>query len=145
MKRTIRQALESDLAFIFSTWLRSYKHDSPLTWMIHSDTFFKGHQAYLERLLSRPGIEALVSCNSEDPSHIFGWLVWEKPTLVHFVYVKRALRREGVASELLRKTGLPEDLHGCEISHFTNSAKNLMDLGVVRPTFNPYGGNDGTR
>lgn len=137
MKRTIRKAVEGDIEFIFSTWLRSYRHDSPLTRLIHSDTFFHGHQKLVEKLLVRPKVRVHVCCDEADPNHIFGWSATEENTL-HFIYVKKPLRREGVGSELLAFSGLPEKIKGCEISHLTNTAWSLLKENKWEAEFNPY-------
>ena len=47
----------------------------------------------------------LVAANPELPRHIYGFLISEAP-FVHFIYVDEPVRRIGIASLLLHKSGL---------------------------------------
>jgi hypothetical protein len=138
LKVQIRKPLEGDIGFIFSTWLKSYRHDSPLTWPIRQDVFFDQHEQLVKRLFQRPNVMIAVSCDESDPALIFGYLVIEKPNTVHFCYVKKSLRRYGIMAKLLEEFDIPKDLEGWAYSHLTNSTQTLWKEGKWKGVFNPY-------
>lgn len=135
---SIRRATEPDTNFIFATWLNCYKHDSPMTRRIYSRKFFPGHQKVLEAIFLRKGSEVWVSCNDEDPNHIFGFLSIERPNILHFVYVKEQLRHFGQATKLYAAAKVPMDLDGWDFTHLTNRFYALLTDGKIKGAFNPY-------
>lgn len=122
-----------DLNFILSTWLRCYRYNSHTVNRVPSRVFYAEHQKFIERLLKKS--TALIAVMKEDPSVILGYLVSE-PNTLHFCYVKKACRGEGIGRQLLKDSGF--DLsRETEFSHFTTE----MDAICRKfPTliFNPY-------
>lgn len=60
-------------------------------------------------LILRPGTKVRVAFNNQKPSQIFGFLCFEEgytTPVIHYVYVKQALRRRGVASVLMDDAGI---------------------------------------
>lgn len=139
MKKTIRPATKEDIPFVFSTWLRGYKfNNQEMTWPIHTSTYYQHHQKVLEHVLVRPGVEVLVCCDGDDPWHIFGYLVLERPNIVHWIFVKKGLRDFTVARMLLKAAQIPESLEGFEFSHFVRAVKVLWKSRRLKGTYNPY-------
>lgn len=42
----------------------------------------------------------------EDPNFVLGWLCWERPNFLHYVYTRDTFRGQGVAHVLLARTPL---------------------------------------
>lgn len=82
--------------FVVASWRRSYA-DSPFARMM-GDAYREGHEALIKHLLAR--FPVLVACDPEDHETIWGWAC-TGPGAVHYVYVKRKLRRQGVARRLV--------------------------------------------
>jgi hypothetical protein len=50
----------------------------------------------------------LIACNKDDPHKIIGWAVYafaRKVPVIHYCYVRREMRRSGVAHRLLADIG----------------------------------------
>lgn len=113
----LRPANTEDLAFIFSTWLKGYRYNSPAVMHIPTDTFYRQHHAVVAALLQRSTV--IVACLPEDENVIIGFAVVEAttPACIHWVYVKSAWRRMGAATALLAHL----DVNACVHSHWTEA------------------------
>lgn len=129
----IRDAGQDDLPFIFATWLRSYRHSSQFAKKISNDVYFAYHHAAIERILSRGGAVKIASMIG-DPNVILGYAVVEMQegkTVAHYVYVKKAFRKMGIASRLYK----PEN--GDLFTHLTDDITWALVKyeGLI---YNPY-------
>ena len=132
----IRPADVGDVAFVCATWKNSHWRESPWASRLRWAVYAPQHERVIRRLLSRSSV--LVACDPTDEAEILGDLVFEPSVpAVHFAYVKPAFRRAGVATALVKASGLPEGLAGVRITHATRawfSAPPLVKDGVtVRP------------
>lgn len=130
---SIRQGVVDDAAFIFSTWLRSYAGSSYFARKIPRKTFFAYHHQIIERIIAR-NATVLVATPEDDPSTILGYLVHEGPVL-HYIYTKGPFRRLGIASRLIKESGL--DLNKSQFTHWTYDADDLLPLWPGL-SYNPY-------
>lgn len=100
-----RPAVEGDVRFILSSWLRSHRV-APLARAWTNTVYYRVWQAVARRLMDRAtsgDVVVLVACNSEYPDQVFGWAAYEQRRhLLHYVYVKFPFRRNGIARELLK-------------------------------------------
>jgi len=97
-----RPAAPADEAFIFSTWLKSYKHSSRFAQPITPKIFFARHHKIVERILAMPQTQVIVCASKEDQNTILGYLAFTagpRP-IVHFCYVKVPFRKMGIAKGL---------------------------------------------
>lgn len=131
----VRQAKSDDVNFIYSTWLRCYKHDSPLTKYTKREVFFEAHQKLLDKILTKKEIKVAVAVSKDDDDLIFGFLAYE-PKIIHFVYVKEPFRKEGIARKLIESQGI--DPNECKASHLTYSLLDLWTAKKITTEFNPY-------
>lgn len=144
----IRAATQADRPLIFATWLRAYRHGSHFPRRIPDAVFFEEHHSVIEELLERSDVR--VAFPSGEPEVILGWSVVEvlepkadgeaAPVAVHFVYVKPAFRRAGVARSLLAHVDRLEQAGSPVLySHETFPLKlDRIAAHVDRWTFNPY-------
>ncbi len=113
---------QTDTNFVYSTWLRNYKHSSYFAKRIKPSVFFAGHHAVLNHLLAKPAMRLSVACDKNDPETIWGWLACEPSnlmqTVVHFMFVKDAFRKMGIARTLLNAAGV-FDLNKTRFTHWT--------------------------
>jgi hypothetical protein len=97
----------NDESFIFASWLNAYRSHSQFARNITDTTFFDRHHKVIERILK--DAKALVCVDSTHPDTILGYLVYqwfgERP-LIHFIYVKMAFRKMGLANQMLSKAGI---------------------------------------
>lgn len=120
----IRPALEADVAFIFSTWLRSYR-DSVFAANISTTVYYAEHHKVVEKLLKSS--EVYVACAADDISELYGYICAQKVDgilVVHYAYVKHSFRHLGIGGQLLGV--LEYDPAKASIyTHLTKTARSL--------------------
>lgn len=126
----LRDGVADDHNFVKQTWLKCYRH-SAFARAIRDSVFFRFHHPIVERILERPGTSVRVACLPDAPEVILGYLVHEGG-VVHWVYVKGAFRRLGIASRLAEN--LPPDF---SFTHRTTEAEPLLRK-YPHATYNPY-------
>lgn len=138
----VREAIESDHACIYATWLNSYRHNSSFAARIGNSVYFASQHSVIERLLERGRV--LVATIEEDPDVILGWCCYEPhndeiegleiPAVIHYVYVKPNFRKSGVAKSLLDGARLD----GAMYTHETNAVASFLRPKMRKMVFNPY-------
>ena len=104
----LRQLRSGDLPLIYNSWLRSFKKQNDVDqnglpgWM-----YWRYYHEKIEETLARA--ETRVLCAEAEPDIIFGWICFEHAptfTVVHYLYVKNAFRKIGLARRLVGGAGL---------------------------------------
>lgn len=101
--RLLRIATANDYPLIYATWLRSQYYGN--TWFkeIEQNTFYDNYKKIVLQRLTSSTI--VISCLESDPDVILGYAVMSlDETVLHWVYVKRAWRRFGIAKEMVPET-----------------------------------------
>ncbi len=90
---TIRMGKPDDLAFVVDSWT---KH-------AFRGTRMRTATAHVRELLARDGSRLIVAHVVDDPDAILGWAATEdgRPACLHYVYVRSAARRQGVAAAMM--------------------------------------------
>ena len=88
------------------------------------------HQSILKKILDHSLV--LVASDPEEDDHVFGYCVFEEDCL-HWIYVKKDLRRMGLGSYLISRSGLSGDV--LEVSHRTPALNHFRDRTFI---WNPY-------
>lgn len=105
----LRSGLPSDHPFVVDSWVKSYQsycltrdceHCGGAGRIYRGQRFLRGHKRLIREILARPATALLVACHPEDSDVILGWAVTEAG-VVHYVFVKRDVRRVGIAKALL--------------------------------------------
>lgn len=128
----VRPSTAGDLPFFFSATLRANYHYCPMNREIPQDVYYPEHKRVLERLLQRPTTCLHVACDGDDPGFIMGFALTE-PGVLHFTYVKKALRRFGVMRQLLAAADISLDT--AQVSHWTSDIAAMVKR---RRAYNPY-------
>lgn len=128
---TKRKYSASDLGFIFSTWMNALYygnrwkkdmapvHGAPIDLYGEMDEklFYQCYRKVIENILKKPNTQIRIVCLSDDYDSILGYSIFEPETL-HFVFVKEAWRKIGIAKELV-----PDDIlfitHLTKLGHYT--------------------------
>lgn len=128
MPMQIREAQQSDKAFILATWKRSYQDSPVMRWTQETEAGRSAYFAHMNRtcatLLDRS--KALVAANPVDSEHCFGWIVWQ-PDALHYCYVKRNYRRHHIAKRLLEAAGFGIDgpiVRPIVATHYTEAVRD---------------------
>jgi GNAT superfamily N-acetyltransferase len=131
-----RSFQEDDLNFILASWLNCYRFNSPITSRIRSSIYYKEHQEkIIDRLLKKASVGIHIAQLDDDPVTILGYIIVEKP-FIHFVYVKKSCRGEGIAKFLLKSAGF-DIAQPLEFSHYTYEIDSIRNK-YPNLYFNPY-------
>ncbi len=125
----IRGGRESDLPFIYSTWLKNLRYGNSWFEAIDQEVYYDVYHNVIEQVLASPGVTVKVACLRDDPEVILGYSVFKGPRL-DYVFVKSAWRGIGIA-KLLVPTNI------AVVSHLTKVGLALLRK---RPNikFNPF-------
>lgn len=105
-----RELVPGDVALVNDTWSKSFR-DSPWAGVIPNNMYHEVTRQTITGLMAR-GARFIVACRIDDPDQVLGWLCHEDVpggSAVHYLFVKGPYRRQGLASELLRRLGTPPD------------------------------------
>lgn len=100
----IRPVEAEDRPFILNSWLNSYFDGSSFARLIPRSVFFPFHKRLILSLLDRASVTGLVVTSKEDPELLYGYGIFEllpDYQVVHYLYVKRAFGKLGIASQLV--------------------------------------------
>lgn len=96
---SIRQAIPEDLNFVMATWLRGLYYGNPWFKEIKKDNFMAKYHDIITKVLSKETTRVKVAALIDDQNIILGYSVQE-PALLHWIFVKEAWRRMGIAKRL---------------------------------------------
>lgn len=122
----IRYAGKDDVAFITNSWLKSYRESHSVD-SIPNRVYYWYHHKILEQLLARSAV--VVLCNEEDPDQILAWACVEKLVdkvlVIHYLYVKHAFRKQGLARRLMGFLFDKEKPSAMFVTHWTRAAAGI--------------------
>lgn len=127
---SVRFANETDINFITSSWLKSFR-DGYFNATVGNRVYFDQHHRVLEKLLPRASV--LIACNEEKPDQIYGWLCFEvldRHLVLHYVYVKDPFRQMGLAQQMFDFVMKSQDLDLIQnrvlTTHQTRKSKDFI-------------------
>jgi len=125
----LRPATEADWSFITSAWLKSYRH-SEFASHVPPQIYFKSHHAIIDRI-KEAGAIFTIAAMADNPDVVLGFSCSQLATL-HYVYVKLAFRRIGLASRLVHP--------GVQtvVTHLTKAGAAFKASKLPRAIYNPY-------
>lgn len=98
----IRVAKLEDIPFIYSTWLRSYRHASQFARKITTNVFYEMHHKVIDRFIERGG-EVYIAHPAGEPDVILGYLCMDTvQPVAQYIYVKKPFRKMGIARALIK-------------------------------------------
>jgi GNAT superfamily N-acetyltransferase len=100
----IREGTPADYGFVVSSWLEANR-DAPMGGRYSgASTYRREHRRLIEIALRRSTLRIAHVLGA--PTALVGWAAYEEPTrIVHYVYVRRDMRRLGMATALLEPFG----------------------------------------
>lgn len=132
-----RPATEADLPFFFSSTLQSHYYSSSTNRHILPSVYYPQHKTVLEQLLRRPQIMLVIAALADSPEVIVGYALAEGSGTLHYVYVKKAFRRFGMAKSLME--ALRVDFNDLDVTHWTADASEIWRTKRwPNVRFNPY-------
>lgn len=136
----IRPAIPSDIPFIYSTWLKSFKYDSALGKSMRKSVFFESYREVIDNILDQSSVA--VACMQDDPNVIIGYIVYASyysfdHVILHYLFVKESFRKFGVAKSLTNVLDIQKPI---KFTHLTNQFKTLAYSSHLFASFiyNPF-------
>ena len=111
MALAYRAALDRDLKFVLYNWVASQKYE-PTAGLIPADDWREVMTPVFERILKRPGVKIFVAYDPDETDYtadLFGYIATEtghREPLVHYIFVKKNFRGEGMARGLFQIAGI---------------------------------------
>lgn len=127
----VRAAEKSDESFITFTFLRGLYYGDSWFSLIPRDIFMSNYKKVIQALIADPDIIIYIACLKEDPAVIIGYSILSLDAqTIHWVYVKKRWRNNGIAKALLPK-------FPTVITHLNAVGKTLMSK-FPNVIFNPF-------
>lgn len=136
---SIRKANADDIPFIYDTWKNSFRYDK-VTPGIRNFVFYPEQTAVMDMILAAKTTDVLVACKPDEQFVVFGYMVHQaKPPILHYIYVKEALQKLGIAKALFAAGFGPEigKTENLQCSHKTQKVSQLFSSND-RIIYNPY-------
>ena len=105
MEIAVCPAVVTDMPYIHQTWIRSYK-SAPHCRRMEIADYWCGQTVVIQRCLLESNVLVARMAGEDAPDTILGWACFAGDVL-HYVYVRKAFRNHGVASQLLAEAGNP--------------------------------------
>lgn len=128
---TIREVLPTDVDFIYTTWLKSYKAYSYFAKRIRNFVFYFWHHQVVEKILNKTNTRVLIACPKSETDVILGYLIYEvqdpvkyktdsedqKSNIIHYAFVKQEFRKLGIFNQIVKHADI--NLDKSYFSHWT--------------------------
>lgn len=125
----IRLYRDSDFNFVMATFLRGLYYGDSWFSLIPKDIFMAYYKQVVEALINKHVV--YIACLKEDQDVILGYsMVSKDETTLHWVFVKLAWRKQGIARSLVPST------ISC-VTHLTDLGRSLMSK-INNCVFNPF-------
>lgn len=135
MSVSYRQSKESDMNFIYATFLKSYRFSNPIARAQPKWDYYRNGSNELRKLFSSDG-KAIVACDESDEDLIIGFLIY-KAGIIYYAYTKAAFRGGGIARGMLKAAELSAEAT-YRFTHFTADVLRLGLLDKLKLIYNPY-------
>lgn len=123
-------SLNSYKAMIYSDWMKSLRFGNDWFKLIDSDRYYRGYGAIIRQLMAKPETMVRLAVLVDDPDTCLGWVIHEGGTL-HYAFVKKDFRRQGIAKALLPKSI-------ARITHLTKIGQAIRRAKFHDTVFDPF-------
>lgn len=130
LKFSARELPEAYRNLLFSKFLRNLRFGNDYFRLVDSDAYYKVYNAYFATLLDRRDAFVRLAVLNDDRDVVLGWSLCE-PEKLHFIYVSKEQRRQGIGRALL-----PEKIS--TFTHITKTGLTLWQKKLPNAIFNPF-------
>lgn len=113
---------------VIAPFLNSLRYGNDLFKLIDKDAYYKSYGKYIELLMKRPQAQVKLAMLSDET--VLGWSLYE-PNTLHYVWVKKEVRRQGIGRSLL-----PKEFD--TITHITNKGISIWINKYPEVKFDPF-------
>lgn len=121
-----------DINYVTSTWLDSLWHSKEYKNMKKS-IFYESHNKAILRRMQH--LNCIIACNPDDPYVIFGYIVYSRPDVIQFGYVKGGFRGFGIFKALI-KEAFGAKVSPKYVTHITEHAREMIKKHDIQ--YDPY-------
>jgi GNAT superfamily N-acetyltransferase len=98
-------SIDKEKAFIYNSWLKSFGKSTEARRMA-AKVYFEGYSKIVDSILKNSFVA--IALNPDDADQILGYVVFNYDedinlSVVHYVYVKEAFRKLGIAKKLMEQ------------------------------------------
>lgn len=147
MVRELDASLPDVRALVFSSWIKPLRAANDRSWEawradrvgdppVSTGVFCSGLHNRIEALLGRPGVRVFGATPDGSSDVILGFAVVEGGATLHWVSVKEAFRRSGIARALLRESRI--DLSALHVTSRTEAWKSFARHCGIRALYDPF-------
>lgn len=97
-----RDHVKSDNDVIYSTWMNSLYYGNDWFREIDNDVFFGKYRKVIETILEKKDTKVTIACLDNDADTVVGYAVAEGLEILHWIYVRPAWRKLGIAKSLVQ-------------------------------------------
>lgn len=131
---SIRKLDESDLNFIYSTWLNGLYYGNDFNKLMEKKLFMNKYKQLIYNLIEKPTINIKIACLKEQSDVVLGYSIGESDNILHYIFVKPAWRKIGIGTDLL-----PEKWDSISIyPPITQTGFNIIGHKYKHIRFDPY-------
>lgn len=128
----VRDSHPGDYAFILASFLRGVYYGETIFALIPKDIFMDNYKKVANTLIRNPNVVVKMASLKEDPNVLLGFSILSTDfQTIHWVYVKSAWRKQGIATRLLPK-------FPTSITHLNKLGIILWRLKFPKTIFNPF-------
>ena len=96
----LRRFESTDIDFFYSSFIKSYSK-SGFGRSVPANLYYDGMRRRVNRLLGDKNNGVIIACDPQVPEMIYGWLLFGRNNIIHYIYVKANYRLQGIASMLV--------------------------------------------
>lgn len=119
---------DSDENFVYSTWLNALYFGNLWFGQIPEKIFNYNYRQFIKKILSTDGVLCCIVCLREDEDVILGYSVSNGNDILHWIYIKEAWRKKGIAKLLIPDT----------VKTITHLTQQGLDRKQKKWIFNPW-------
>lgn len=127
MQIKLRNLKPDDVNFVLASMLRSLYYGNEFYNKIEKASFFKNYEVIVKQILDKS--QTVVAVLQEDEDVILGYSIGA-PEVLHFVFVKQAWRKQGIAKKMFNLYNFTT------VTHLTKVGDPIRErIGL---TFDPF-------
>lgn len=137
----IRDVRPEEIAWIYASWLNSYRYGSTLGKSCRNSIFFAHYPLVMDDILAKSTVK--VAADLDNPKVAFAYIVSDEKTL-HYVFVKEPFRRFGIATDLYQFVSNQAGYLSStteSIAFYTHRTKDFQAFAKARlkdESYNPF-------
>lgn len=113
---------------VLANFMNSLRYGNDLFKLCEKEPYYKAYTIFIENLFQRPDLQVRIALLDEDTA--LGWCLYQGST-VHYVWVKKDQRRQGIGQSLLPK-------QFSTVSHITKRWLGIWANHYPDVRYNPF-------